>query len=119
VPEEALLKMKDKLITLLVRNGEQPFLAGLSKELTKRAALLFAEILQKAIPNTDSLERLFAGEITLNALPGAEEPIRRAAGLIAENLRDGVKHAAFATDPILMLERADDKTSKNGAQLLP
>jgi hypothetical protein len=106
IPDDALLKMKDKLITLLVRNGAQPFLAGLPKDLSKKATLLFADILQRSIPETDNLEKLFGGEIALHALPSAEEPVLKAAALLAENLSDETKHATFTANPMLMLNQA-------------
>jgi hypothetical protein len=85
--EIAALELKDLILTLLRRNGAPCYFAGLPKEESTRAALRLARVLERMIPEEDTLEKLFEGAIMLREMPSLEEEVMDQASLCATGPR--------------------------------
>jgi hypothetical protein len=75
-PIFADMELKDTLLHMLSRNGAEPYLAGLPKEVTRSATLELATLLESAIPSIDKRDKLLEGIIALGDVPGLEDDIK-------------------------------------------
>jgi hypothetical protein len=61
VPDQVGMRMQNRLMGILAKNGATPFLAVLPGHLAKTVSLEFARLLEKAIPSELEREEVFAG----------------------------------------------------------
>ena len=75
VPIFAEMELKDRLLDFLRRNGAECYLAGLPKEVSKKATLQLARLLEQLVPQDDLRQKLVDGAVKLKDLPGVETQV--------------------------------------------
>lgn len=83
LPDEVSKAFQNRLLGVLVKNGAEPFLAGLPEPVAHRSALDFANLLAKSIPSRADLESVFSGKLLLRDIsrPLADQVVAEVAGM--------------------------------------
>jgi hypothetical protein len=73
VPDQVAPVFQNRLLSMLARNGIEPYLLGLPTKIAKTASLALADILVRSVPKREDIESVFSGQRLIRDLGPAVE----------------------------------------------
>ena len=89
VPDQIAPAFQNRLLSMLVRNGIEPYLLGLPPEIAKTASLALGDLLIRAVPKREDIESVFSGQRFLRDLgPAVESSVLDGVRLMTARLKE-------------------------------
>ncbi|HYG33263.1 MAG TPA: hypothetical protein VEC99_00675, partial [Clostridia bacterium] len=76
-PTTAVRRLKDRFLGCLRKNGVEPYLLDLDEQLANEATLQLARLLELAVTDPDTRERVLDGKVSMRTVPGLEKGVAK------------------------------------------